>query len=97
MSSIFGRAFMIAGAAAGLASGSALLTATAAQAQERPGQCKPTPPSFNWDYDANCRRVPKVKMAKEPNGTARETANRGTCVRIREKTADGYRMVDRCD
>ena len=97
MSSIVGKALMIAGAAAGLASGSTLLPATAAQAQERPGQCKPTPPSFNWDYDANCRRVPKVKLTKEPDGTARETIHRGTCVKIREKTPDGYRMVDRCD
>lgn len=97
MSSQFGRALMIAGAAAGLASGSTLVPATAAQAQERSTECKPTPPSFNWDYDANCRRVPKVKMTKEPDGTARETIQRGTCVKIREKTADGYRMVDRCD
>lgn len=97
MSNAVGKALMVAGGATGLALGLTLLPATAAHAQERSAQCKPTPPSFSWDYDENCRRVPKAKVTKEPDGTTRETIRRGTCVKIKEKTEDGYRVVDRCD
>jgi hypothetical protein len=41
--------------------------------------------------------VPKNKAAKGPDASSRETVQRGTCVKIREKTEDGYRIVDRCD
>ena len=97
MSKLTTKVLMGAVAAVGLASVTSFLPATAAQAQERPGQCKPTPPSFSWDYDANCRRVPKAKGSKDPDGTTRETTQRGTCVKIKEKTENGYRTVDRCD
>jgi hypothetical protein len=97
MSNVVGKALLVAAGGAGLALGLTLLSATAAQAQERSAQCRPTPPSFNWDYDEHCRRVPKNKAAKGPDASSRETVQRGTCVKIREKTEDGYRIVDRCD
>lgn len=97
MSNVIGKGLVIAGGGAGLAVALSLLSATASSAQERSAQCKPTPPSFSWDYDEHCRRVPKAKVTKEPDGTTRETIRRGTCVKIKEKTENGYRMVDRCD
>jgi hypothetical protein len=88
---------MSAGAAAGLALGIALIPASAAEAQAKPGECKPTPASFSWDYDEHCRRVPKAQVSRGPDGSVREEIRRGTCVKIKEKSGDGVKVVDRCD
>ena len=80
--------------AAGLVAGSA--TAAAAQEQSS-GKARSTPSNFPWTYDKDGKIVRKTRAVKEADGTVREETPRGgTCVRIKEKTADGVRWVDKC-
>ena len=78
--------------AAGLIAGSA-----AAQEQPSSGKARATPSNFPWTYDKDGTIVRKSRAVTEANGTVREETPRGgTCVRIKEKTADGVRWVDKC-
>ena len=78
--------------AAGLIAGSA-----AAQQPQPSGKARSTPNNFPWTYDKDGKIVRKSRAVTEANGTVREETPRGgTCVRIKEKTADGVRWVDKC-
>lgn len=91
MSNYLAKSLIIAGAAAGLT----FAFAASASAQGRPGQCKPTPPSFNWDYDRNCNRVPKEPAARKDGD--RQEVRRGPCVEIKESSENAKRIERRCD
>jgi hypothetical protein len=78
--------------AAGLVTGSA-----AAQQPEQSAKARSTPSSFPWTYDKDGKIVRKSRAVTEADGRTREeTIRGGTCVRIKEKTVDGIRWVDKC-
>ena len=78
--------------AAGLVAGSA-----AAQQQQPSGKARSTPSNFPWTYDQDGKIVRKSRSVSEADGRTREETPRGgTCVRIKEKTPDGVRWVDKC-
>ena len=78
--------------AAGLAGGAA----TGATAQQSSDKQRSTPDSFSWTYDKDGKVVRKGKAVTDADGKVREETRRGSCVRIKEKTEDGVRWVDKC-
>ena len=69
--------------------------AGAAIAQDRNTQSTPK----GWNYEIkDGKRVPKADRKVNPDGSWREEVRQGSCVTIKEKTANGeYRETRRCD
>lgn len=73
----------------------AATAASAAYAQVSGDQA--TPKSFNWEIKDG-KRVPKGNRVVNADGSWREEVRQGSCVTIKEKTANGeYRETRRCD
>ena len=69
--------------------------AGAAVAQDRNTQSTPK----GWNYEIkDGKRVPKADRKVNADGSWREEVRQGSCVTIKEKTANGeYRETRRCD
>ena len=69
--------------------------AGAAIAQDRNTQSTPK----GWNYEIkDGKRVPKTDRKVNADGSWREEVRQGSCVTIKEKTANGeYRETRRCD
>jgi hypothetical protein len=69
--------------------------AGAAIAQDRNTQSTPK----GWNYEIkDGKRVPKADRKVNADGSWREEVRQGSCVTIKEKTANGeYRETRRCD
>ena len=69
--------------------------AGAAFAQDRNTQA--TPKAWNYEIKDG-KRVPKADRKVNADGSWREEVRQGSCVTIKEKTANGeYRETRRCD
>ena len=69
--------------------------AGAAIAQDRNSQATPK----GWNYEIkDGKRVPKADRKVNADGSWREEVRQGSCVTVKEKTANGeYRETRRCD
>ena len=70
----------------------------AAFAQDRGTQiAQPTPKGWNYEIKDG-KRVPKGNRVTNADGSWREELRQGSCVTVKEKTANGeYRETRRCD
>ena len=69
-------------------------TAGTAQAQN---QTQSTPKGWNYEI-RDGKRVPKGNRVVNADGSWREEVRQGSCVTVKEKTANGeYRETRRCD
>jgi hypothetical protein len=69
-----------------------------ALAQDRDTQNAQSTPR-NWNYEIkDGKRVPKGNRVVNADGSWREELRQGSCVTVKEKTANGeYRETRRCD
>ena len=72
--------------------------AGAAIAQDRSTASAPSTPK-GWNYEIrDGKRVPKGNRVVNADGSWREEVRQGSCVTVKEKTANGeYRETRRCD
>ncbi len=77
--------------------GAAALVATAASAAYAQAAGNSTPRGWNYEIKDG-KRVPKGQRVNNADGSWREETRVGSCVTIRERTAQGdYHEVRRCD
>ena len=73
------------------------MAARAAQAQDKSAATdQSTPKGWNWEIKDG-KRVPKGNRQVNADGSSREEVRVGSCVTIKEKSADGYKESRRCD
>jgi hypothetical protein len=73
------------------------MAARAAQAQAAAAADQSTPKNWSWEIKDG-KRVPKGTRKVNADGSSREEVRVGSCVTIKEKTADGvYKESRRCD